>query len=100
MTALQHLRKYLEPPLRRAFHLYWRMARGMTLGVRGVVLDGDGKVFLVSRSGKASVLQAQPRWELRSTCDLEEECQTTPAIAAGRIYIRTRRTIHCFAGGA
>jgi 8-oxo-dGTP pyrophosphatase MutT (NUDIX family) len=50
VTALQHLRKYLEPQLRRAFHLYWRMARGMTLGVRGVVLDGGNKVFLVRHS--------------------------------------------------
>ena len=50
MTALQHLRNRLEPQLRRVFHLYWRMARGMTLGVRGVVLDGDDKVFLVRHS--------------------------------------------------
>jgi len=50
VTALQSLRKRLEPQLRRAFHLYWRMARGMTLGVRGVVLDGDDKVFLVRHS--------------------------------------------------
>ena len=50
MTALQHLRKRLEPQLRRVFHLYWRIARGMTLGVRGVVLDGDDKVFLVRHS--------------------------------------------------
>jgi 8-oxo-dGTP pyrophosphatase MutT (NUDIX family) len=50
VTALQHLRKRLEPQLRRAFHLYWRIARGMTLGVRGVVLDGEGKVFLVRHS--------------------------------------------------
>ena len=50
MTTLQHLRKRLEPPLRRIFHLYWWMVRGMTLGVRGVVLDGDGRVFLVRHS--------------------------------------------------
>jgi 8-oxo-dGTP pyrophosphatase MutT (NUDIX family) len=50
VTALQHLRKRLEPQLRRAFHLYWRIARGMTLGVRGVVLDDEGKVFLVRHS--------------------------------------------------
>jgi 8-oxo-dGTP pyrophosphatase MutT (NUDIX family) len=50
VTALQHLRKRLEPQLRRVFHLYWRIARGMTLGVRGVVLDGDNKVFLVRHS--------------------------------------------------
>ena len=50
MTALQHLRKRLEPQLRWGFHLYWRVARGMTLGVRGVVLDDDNKVFLVRHS--------------------------------------------------
>src|SRR5450755_3283813 len=47
---LQDLRKRVEPLLRRAFHLYWRFARGMTLGVRAVVLDGDGRVFLVKHS--------------------------------------------------
>src|SRR5947207_4472519 len=47
---LQALRKRLEPMLRRGFHVYWRFARGMTLGVRAVVLDGDSRVFLVRHS--------------------------------------------------
>ena len=47
---LQKLRTTLEPALRRMFHLYWRFARGMTLGVRAVVLDGDDRVFLVKHS--------------------------------------------------
>jgi 8-oxo-dGTP pyrophosphatase MutT (NUDIX family) len=47
---LQGIRKRLEPALRRIFHLYWRFARGMTLGVRAVVLDGDNSVFLVKHS--------------------------------------------------
>jgi 8-oxo-dGTP pyrophosphatase MutT (NUDIX family) len=47
---LQGLRRGFEPMLRRFFHLYWRFARGMTLGVRGVVLDGDNRVFLVKHS--------------------------------------------------
>jgi 8-oxo-dGTP pyrophosphatase MutT (NUDIX family) len=50
VTALQHWRKRLEPLLRRVFHFYWWIARGMTLGVRGVVLDDDNKVFLVRHS--------------------------------------------------
>ncbi|HZH11352.1 MAG TPA: NUDIX domain-containing protein [Microvirga sp.] len=28
-------------------HTYWRFARGMTLGVRAVVLDGENRVFLI-----------------------------------------------------
>ena len=46
----QSLRRRVEPVLRRAFHLYWRFARGMTLGVRCVVLDRDNRVFLVKHS--------------------------------------------------
>jgi 8-oxo-dGTP pyrophosphatase MutT (NUDIX family) len=46
----QSLRNSFEPVLRRVFHLYWRFARGMTLGVRAVVLDGDARVFLVRHS--------------------------------------------------
>jgi 8-oxo-dGTP pyrophosphatase MutT (NUDIX family) len=48
--SLQTLRRKGEPVLRRFFHLYWRFARGMTLGVRAVVLDADNRVLLVKHS--------------------------------------------------
>ena len=47
---LASLRKRLEPVLRRFFHLYWRFARGLTIGVRAVVIDGEGRVFLVKHT--------------------------------------------------
>ena len=47
---LQKLRTRVEPAVRRILHLYWWFARGMTLGVRAVVLDRDNRVFLVKHS--------------------------------------------------
>jgi len=36
--------------IRRILHLYWRFARGLTLGVRGGVLDPERGVLLVRHS--------------------------------------------------
>jgi 8-oxo-dGTP pyrophosphatase MutT (NUDIX family) len=47
---LAPVRKHLEPVLRRLFHLYWRFARGLTMGVRAVVIDSDKRVFLVKHT--------------------------------------------------
>jgi 8-oxo-dGTP pyrophosphatase MutT (NUDIX family) len=44
------LRQALEPALRRVLHVYWRFARGMTLGVRALVVTRDGRIFLVKHS--------------------------------------------------
>ncbi|HKA79785.1 MAG TPA: NUDIX domain-containing protein [Xanthobacteraceae bacterium] len=49
-ASLDGTRRALEPALRRVLHLYWRFARGLTLGVRGLVVDDKGRVFLVKHS--------------------------------------------------
>ena len=35
---------------RRVMHTYWRFSRGLTVGVRAAIFDGDGRVFLVKHS--------------------------------------------------
>jgi len=44
------IRRPFEPAIRRALHIFWRLSRGLTVGVRAVVIDGNGKVFLVAHS--------------------------------------------------
>ncbi|HEY5280016.1 MAG TPA: NUDIX domain-containing protein [Pseudolabrys sp.] len=48
--TLTRLRRRLEPAIRPMMHLYWRVTRAATLGARGMVIDGHGRLFLVKHS--------------------------------------------------
>jgi outer membrane protein assembly factor BamB len=56
----------------------------------------DGKIYLISSEGKVSVLKAGAQWEVLAVNDLGEECQATPAIGGGCLYIRTAKVLYCF----
>jgi outer membrane protein assembly factor BamB len=58
----------------------------------------DGKIFVISASGKVTVLKAGAQWEILGTNDLGEEVWATPAIAGGNLYIRTRNALYSFGG--
>ena len=60
----------------------------------------DGKIFLVSASGKVTVLKAGAQWEILAMNDLDEEVWATPAIAGNNLYIRTRNALYSFGTGA
>lgn len=35
---------------RPLIHFYWRLSRGLTLGVRGLIVDGQDRIFLVKHT--------------------------------------------------
>lgn len=57
---------------------------------------GDGKVYIVSQSGVVTVLDAARDQEILTTGELDDEVYATPAIAGGRIYVRTRSALYAF----
>jgi outer membrane protein assembly factor BamB len=59
-------------------------------------VGADGNVILISQAGNASVVRAGKEWEILAVNDLDDEVYATPAIADGRIYIRTRSALYCF----
>jgi outer membrane protein assembly factor BamB len=60
-------------------------------------VGADGKVFLVSQDGTASVVEAKGEWEILAVNPLGDEVFATPAIADGKIYVRTKSTLYAFA---
>ena len=56
----------------------------------------DDKVFLIGQGGQVSVVKASGEWEVLAVNELDDECFATPAIADGRIYIRTRSALYAF----
>jgi hypothetical protein len=53
-------------------------------------------VILVSESGKVTVVKAGRDWEILAVNDLGEPCFATPAIAGGKLFLRTRSALYCF----
>lgn len=60
-------------------------------------IAADGRLWLVSQDGTVSVVAARGEWEVEEVNSLGDEVYATPAVAEGRIYVRTRTALHCFA---
>jgi len=59
-------------------------------------IAGDGKLYFVSEHGLVVVLAADGGLEPLSTADLGENVYATPALAPGRVYVRTTEALYCF----
>ena len=60
-------------------------------------IAAEGRIFVLNEEGKLAVLRAGRDWELLTVNDLGEGAYATPALSAGRIYVRTDAALYCFA---
>ena len=79
--------------LRRQFRL-----NGVSGAYFASPVAGDGKIIFVSHEGIVTVLRAGGDYDVLSTGEFDETVFATPAIADGKLYIRTASRLFCFAG--
>jgi len=88
---MNSVRQAFEPTIRRAFHLYWRWVRGVTLGIRGLVIDKDQRIFLVTHT-------YAPGWQLPGggvePGETMAEALARELVEEGNIEILERPVLH------
>lgn len=57
----------------------------------------DGKIYCITREGDCVVLKAGPKYRLLAVNSLGEASDATPAIANGKMYLRTKSKLMCLA---
>jgi outer membrane protein assembly factor BamB len=58
----------------------------------------DGRLFCVSTTGELVVLEASDKFKVLSRYALNELCHSTPAVALGKMFIRTDKHLWSFGG--
>jgi outer membrane protein assembly factor BamB len=80
---------------------HWQLARIRNIGdYYASPVAGDGKIYVVGENGFVVVLAQGPALNILAKNDMGEPCLATPAIADGRIFIRTREKLYCVSNEA
>jgi hypothetical protein len=59
------------------------------------VAAGD-KIYVTSSAGIVAVVRAVAQWETLAINDLDEPIEASPAIADGRLFVRTKTKLYAF----
>ncbi|MBS1826667.1 MAG: PQQ-binding-like beta-propeller repeat protein [Acidobacteria bacterium] len=56
----------------------------------------EGRIYFASEEGKVAVVRAGREWAVMQVNDLGEGMFATPALSAGKIFVRTAEALYCF----
>ena len=74
----------------------WEQKRIRNLGnYYASPVTGDGKIYVAGENGFIVVLKQGPKLEILARNDMGEPCVATPAVADGRLYVRTLNKLYC-----
>lgn len=75
--------------------LWFRQRLGNEGSYFASMIAGDGKIYAAGHNGTIVVLANGPELKVLARNDMGEAILGTPAIADGRIYVRTRGKLYC-----
>ena len=97
--------EYLYVPLDRGFLTCYEARTGKTvyekqkLGVRNTItaspIAGDGKIYVQTEGGECYVVKPGPEFEILAVNKLDEVFCASPAVSAGKIFLRGRKHLYC-----
>lgn len=58
----------------------------------------DGRLYCITMKGNVVVMQAAAEYKLLAVNPLGEKSQATPAVAGGRMFLRTSSHLICIGG--
>jgi outer membrane protein assembly factor BamB len=74
----------------------WKQQRlGVSSRFLASPVAGDGRIYVTSENGVVVVLSGGPEFKVLARNDMGETCIAGPAIADGRLFIRTRTRLFC-----
>ncbi len=69
------------------------------LGTRNTItaspIAGDGKIYIQAEDGECYVIKPGPEFEILAVNKLDEIFCASPAVSAGRIFLRGRKHLYC-----
>lgn len=96
---------YLYVPLDKGFLTCYEARTGKTvyekqkLGARNTItaspIAGDGKIYVQTEGGECYVVKPGPEFEILAVNKLDEVFCASPAVSAGKIFLRGRKHLYC-----
>jgi outer membrane protein assembly factor BamB len=59
----------------------------------------EGRIYALNEAGQAFVFAAEPAFKMLATTSFDEGIKATPAVADGRLLVRTQHHLYCFGKG-
>jgi outer membrane protein assembly factor BamB len=74
-------------------HLQWKQR--LKGGYKASPVAADGRIYFLSTDGLCTVISASPRFDKLLENKLDDVTIASPAVSAGRIYIRGKKSLYC-----